>query len=322
MIREKKGDLLEITEGVIAHQVNCQGVMGAGVAKQIRSKLLTVSQYQAYRYKCKKFGADLLGTCYLDKIEGRPLYVAHLFGENIPTGTGLDTDYDALEEAVINLKITAGQHNLPIAIPGYLGCGLAGGNWDYVYDHILVPHFKGYPYGMTVVYRMDSIKKLWQDFGDIPMNPETECIEQSWHGFPAGTQREEIWHWFEETFDISVAADLMGQERRSEMNTLIEYLYRDASNYKKFSKSVVSGTLSEKEILEIWECLEYGELFLPAQVGLPDDNRYSGTVDDHPWFELERIGITDRPATLSLTAKDLLANFRKSKDTWEFEKYL
>ena len=27
------------------------------------------------------------------------------------------------------------------------------------------------------------------------MNPETECIEQAWHGFSAGTHREEIWHW-------------------------------------------------------------------------------------------------------------------------------
>ena len=44
------------------------------------------------------------------------------------------------------------------------------------------------------------------------MNPETECIEQAWHGFSAGTHREEIWHcwhWFEETFQISVAQALM-----------------------------------------------------------------------------------------------------------------
>lgn len=29
-------------------------------------------------------------------------------------------------------------------------------------------------------------------------------------GFPTGTNREEIWHWFEEQFNISVAKDLMG----------------------------------------------------------------------------------------------------------------
>lgn len=55
---------------------------------------------------------------------------------------------------------------------------------------------------------MKKVKELWSEFGDVPMNPETECIEEAWHGFPAGTNREEIWHWFEETFDVRVA-DLM-----------------------------------------------------------------------------------------------------------------
>ena len=209
MVKEMKGDLFNIGNGVIAHQVNCQGVMGAGVAKQIRSKLLTTNQYQSYRNKCRKLGEELLGSCYLDKVEDKPLYVAHMFGENIPTGTGLDTDYDALEEAVMNMKIIARQRKLPVAVPGYLGCGLAGGDWEHVYRKILVPHFKGYPYGLTIVYRMDSIRRLWQDFGDVLMSPETECIETSWHGFAAGTHREEIWHWFEETFELSVADDLM-----------------------------------------------------------------------------------------------------------------
>ena len=44
----------------------------------------------------------------------------------------------------------------------------------------------------------------WDEFGDVAMNPETECIEKEWNGFPAGTHREEIWHWFEETYRISV----------------------------------------------------------------------------------------------------------------------
>lgn len=59
-------------------------------------------------------------------------------------------------------------------------------------------------------YRFESARSLWNEFGDVPMNPETECIEVKWHGFPAGTHREEIWHWFEETFDVSVH-DLMFQ---------------------------------------------------------------------------------------------------------------
>lgn len=53
-------------------------------------------------------------------------------------------------------------------------------------------------------------KELWDRFGDIPMNPETEEIEEEWNGFSVGTWREDIWHWFEETFNVSVAKDLMG----------------------------------------------------------------------------------------------------------------
>lgn len=54
------------------------------------------------------------------------------------------------------------------------------------------------------------VKDLWEDFGEVPMNPETEEIEESWKHFLPGTHREKIWHWFEEQFDISVAKDLMG----------------------------------------------------------------------------------------------------------------
>lgn len=50
--------------------------------------------------------------------------------------------------------------------------------------------------------------ELWAEFADAPMNPDTECIETPWYGFPAGTHRECIWHWFEEFFGVSVH-DLM-----------------------------------------------------------------------------------------------------------------
>lgn len=63
-------------------------------------------------------------------------------------------------------------------------------------------------------------KDLWEEFGDVPMAPETECIEEPWRDFPAGTHREEVWHWFEETFDVSVAEDLMGHEKELVWNGL------------------------------------------------------------------------------------------------------
>ena len=59
-------------------------------------------------------------------------------------------------------------------------------------------------------WKQTYIKDLWDDFGEVSMNPETEEIEEPWRHFLPGTHKEEIWHWFEEQFNISVAEDLMG----------------------------------------------------------------------------------------------------------------
>lgn len=56
---------------------------------------------------------------------------------------------------------------------------------------------------------MKWIRELWDEFGDLPMNPETEEIETEWLWFRIGTHREDIWHWFEKSFGVSVAEDLM-----------------------------------------------------------------------------------------------------------------
>ena len=61
------------------------------------------------------------------------------------------------------------------------------------------------------LYEYQHIWDLWTQFGDVPMDPESECLESPWHEFPAGTHREDIWHWFEEHFGLSVAGNLMGQ---------------------------------------------------------------------------------------------------------------
>lgn len=60
----------------------------------------------------------------------------------------------------------------------------------------------------TRTFQGKTYTELWEEFGDVPMNPETECIEVAWCGFPKGTHREDIWHWFEETFGVAVH-DLM-----------------------------------------------------------------------------------------------------------------
>jgi hypothetical protein len=48
-----------------------------------------------------------------------------------------------------------------------------------------------------------TVEDLWSKLGDIPID-EDECIELKFLHFEIGTSRFEIWHWFEETFDIMI----------------------------------------------------------------------------------------------------------------------
>lgn len=61
---------------------------------------------------------------------------------------------------------------------------------------------------ISCVRETPYVTELWEGFGDLPMNPETEEMETAFMSFPKGTHREEIWHWFEETFGMAVS-DLM-----------------------------------------------------------------------------------------------------------------
>ena len=56
------------------------------------------------------------------------------------------------------------------------------------------------------------IKELWHKLGDVPMNPETEQIEEGFYIWNAGTDREDIWHWFDEHYDRGVVALLYPEE--------------------------------------------------------------------------------------------------------------
>ena len=56
----------------------------------------------------------------------------------------------------------------------------------------------------------DQLRTLWNIFEDVPMDPGTEEIEERFLSFPAGTHREEIWHWFDERYNGGVHALMDG----------------------------------------------------------------------------------------------------------------
>lgn len=67
---------------------------------------------------------------------------------------------------------------------------------------------------LTPEERDRELEALWAMFTDVPMNPETERMEESFLHFPAGTHREEIWHWFDARYRKGVYALLYPTEEK------------------------------------------------------------------------------------------------------------
>lgn len=66
-------------------------------------------------------------------------------------------------------------------------------------------------YEMKTLRERDAeLELLWKQFEDVPMNPDTERIEEEFIGFPAGTDREDILHWFDERHSRGVVYLILG----------------------------------------------------------------------------------------------------------------
>ena len=129
MIKHIKCDIFESGADVICHQVNCQGVMGSGVAKQVKEKYPSV--YEDYRELCKLYEpSELLGCVFTRNIRDE-VRIDNLFAqENFGYDGKCYTDYNALHNC---LKSVAERYDAEtIAIPYLMGCHRGGGDWAKV----------------------------------------------------------------------------------------------------------------------------------------------------------------------------------------------
>lgn len=125
--------ITDVTYGIIVHQVNCQNKMGAGVARTIYEKHPRVKEdYHKYCSDFKNPKALLGELCYT--VLGENLCVISIFSQefygNSKTTGKCYTNQDLLIARII--YICEKHAKMPVYIPEYIGCGLAGGNWDYV----------------------------------------------------------------------------------------------------------------------------------------------------------------------------------------------
>lgn len=125
------GNIFDSGADVICHQVNCQGVMGSGIAKQVRERYPWV--YGRYKWFCT-LNSDckehLLGSAQHVFIDETRVIVNLFAQENFGYDGKCYTDYDALRECL--RKVNQGFKGRTVAIPYLMGCHRGGGDWDTV----------------------------------------------------------------------------------------------------------------------------------------------------------------------------------------------
>jgi len=125
MLHYTDGDLLYCPLDVIVHQTNCQGVMGAGLAKQIARQYPNIVELD--REYCKS--GDVLGTnLYVTTYDK---YIVNMYAQRYYGTKRRHTDYNAFRMCLSRLahKLQISSPDLRVGFPYGIGCGLAGGDW-------------------------------------------------------------------------------------------------------------------------------------------------------------------------------------------------
>lgn len=129
MIKQMEGNLFFSPAKIRCHQVNCKGVMGAGIA--VEAKKWYPDMFKEYQARCQNFGADNMGDVQFYVSENGTV-LANLFAQ-VEYGRGkLQTNYNAFEECVQIVYEFALRYNLSVGFPYKIGCDLAGGDWNVV----------------------------------------------------------------------------------------------------------------------------------------------------------------------------------------------
>ena len=141
MVKVVEGNLLDAKEDIIAHQVNCQGVMDSGVAKAIKQKW--PGCYKAYRDTLKyireqglnPLGENHMHHCWSRDLEGvwhEDITICNMMAQDRYGTDKQYTDYNALKRCMTELAEFAHTHKKSVAMPYMVGCGRGGGNWRVV----------------------------------------------------------------------------------------------------------------------------------------------------------------------------------------------
>jgi O-acetyl-ADP-ribose deacetylase (regulator of RNase III) len=125
-------DLTTVSVGVVLHGVNCQGVMGAGIARALADKYPKILGNYSKLCAEARNPYDLLGE--VDYVEISPsLTIANCFTQNF---FGISSKppalYSAIQDCLANVARKYQDSTFLFMPP--IGCGLGGLTWTHVND--------------------------------------------------------------------------------------------------------------------------------------------------------------------------------------------
>lgn len=140
----KFGDILVLSKGVIVHGCNAQGVMGSGIAGQIKTKYPNC--YRVYKDICDFAETkDSLMGLVIPYAENDLIILNAITQLNFGKDGKQYVSYKAIQDAfktVAESMVAAGieEVNYPL-----IGAGLGGGNWSII-SNIIEEQFADYPF--------------------------------------------------------------------------------------------------------------------------------------------------------------------------------
>jgi O-acetyl-ADP-ribose deacetylase (regulator of RNase III) len=136
MVKIIDGNIFDSKAHIICHQCNCQGVMGSGIAAQVKKRYPHV--FDAYRKDYLdgkiKLGYVCFATAKNDQV------IANMCGQDkFGYDGGVYTNYDQLQNCLYRVKEYAlWEYDVQpvIAFPYLMSCYRGGGDWNVVYQMI------------------------------------------------------------------------------------------------------------------------------------------------------------------------------------------
>lgn len=143
-IEYRSGDLFTSDAEVLAHGCNCQGVMGAGIAKEFKDRY--PGMFKEYNLACK--GRTFEPGSYMVYEATSSKTILNLATQDYP---GRNARLDLIEKSLTK-ALEAHPELKSIAMPR-IGCGIGGLAWEEV-ERVLKRVAKAYPLVTFYVYTL------------------------------------------------------------------------------------------------------------------------------------------------------------------------